>query len=55
MLCPKTFHDCRTPSMCAPYGGCNHAPSDKIVDLEKRVAQLERLMRHICPDKSDDI
>lgn len=55
MLCPKTMRECGTPSMCAPYNGCEASPRDKVARLEERVARLEKVIAHICPDKSHDI
>lgn len=55
MICRKTMSDCRTPDMCAPYGGCQSQESDLIEGLEKRIERLEKIVNHLCPDKSDDI
>jgi hypothetical protein len=51
---------------CAPFMGCRTEAEalrrerlagehKRRLSLEERVARLERLMGHICPDKSDDV
>lgn len=55
MHCRMTGEECKTPSMCAPFGGCRSPEGGEIADLRKRVERLERLMERVCPDKSDDI
>lgn len=55
MICKETGEDCRTPSMCAPFEGCTSRPEKSIRLLEERVAKLERIIEHICPDKSADV
>ena len=36
-------------------GGCYCKREPKKSDLEKRVERLEKIVAHLCPDKSDDI
>lgn len=55
LLCRKTMRECPTPGMCGPFDGCSSDEATRIAQLEKRVVQLERTVRHLCPDKSDDI
>jgi hypothetical protein len=50
-----TNEECKTPSMCAPFGGCRSPEGAKQSELERRVERLERIVEHLCPDKSDDI
>lgn len=55
MICKKTGLHCSAPSMCMPFGGCPNPSDDAIRALEQRVAKLEKIVEHLCPDKSDDV
>jgi hypothetical protein len=55
MLCRHSGEECKTPGMCAPYGGCPSSDRAEINDLRARVLKLERIVEHLCPDKSNDI
>lgn len=54
MRCSMTDEECKTPSMCAPYGGCVAPDSLRVAELEKRVQRLESLMSMVAKDKSND-
>lgn len=55
MYCHMNNEQCKTPSMCSPFGGCRPQEALKREELERRIERLERIVEHLCPDKSDDI
>lgn len=52
MLCKMTYEKCPTPDMCAPNGGCRSADDVKQYEIMRRIQRLERIVAHLCPDKS---
>ena len=49
MHCRMTGDECKTPSMCAPFGGCPTPESTEIVNLRQRIERLEAVVAELNP------
>ena len=49
MHCRMTSDECKTPSMCAPFGGCQSPEGTELVNLRQRVERLERAILELNP------
>ena len=49
MYCRKTGDECKTESMCAPFGGCSSQEGIELVNLRKRIERLETAVLELNP------
>jgi len=44
MICRKSMDDCKTPGMCAPFGGCQDAAQSELVALREELVNRNEVI-----------